>query len=125
MPFLIFFPRRMRMFGAWCLIVLQVLIFITGNYTFFNLLTVALTLFLFDDQALARFVPAARHRDRSPNVRGPRALARVAAAVAVLVMVLSLSHLVETFNGRLPAALNAPFATRRRCRSSIPMACSR
>ncbi len=58
MPFLIFFPRRLRMFGAWWLIGMQVLIFITGNYTFFNLLTIALTLFLFDDQALARFVPA-------------------------------------------------------------------
>ena len=57
-PFLIFFPRRLRMFGAWCLIGMQVLILLTGNYTFFNLLTIALTLFLFDDQALARFVPA-------------------------------------------------------------------
>ena len=63
MPFLIFFPRRLRMFGAWWLIGLQVLIFVTGNYTFFNLLTLALTLFLFDDQALARFVPVL-HRDR-------------------------------------------------------------
>ena len=37
-PFLIFFPRRIRMFGAWCLIVMQVAIMITGNYGFFNLL---------------------------------------------------------------------------------------
>src|SRR4029079_18842775 len=35
-PFLIFMPRRIRMFGAWSLIALQVLIFLTGNYTFFN-----------------------------------------------------------------------------------------
>jgi len=48
----------MRIFGAWGLIGLQVAILATGNYTFFNLLTIALTLFLFDDQALARFVPA-------------------------------------------------------------------
>ena len=33
-PFLIFFPRRIRMFGAWCLIVMQVAIMITGNYGF-------------------------------------------------------------------------------------------
>ncbi len=57
-PFLIFFPRRIRIFGAWCLIGMQVAILLTGNYGFFNLLTIALTLFLFDDQALARFVPA-------------------------------------------------------------------
>jgi hypothetical protein len=104
-PFLIFFPRRIRMFGAWCLIGMQVLIFITGNYTFFNLLTIALTLFLFDDRALARFVPGPV-AERLQEVRNVTARARLAACVAVIVMVLSLSHLFETFNGRLPAALN-------------------
>ena len=103
-PFLIFFPRRVRMFGAWCLIGMQVLILITGNYTFFNLLTIALTLFLFDDQALARFVPApiAERLLEAGKITGR---ARVAAFVAVVVMVLSLSHLFETFNGRLPSYL--------------------
>ncbi len=104
-PFLIFFPRRIRMFGAWCLIGMQVLIFLTGNYTFFNLLTIALTLFLFDDRALARFVPAPV-TERLLEVRNVTARARVAACVAVVVLVLSLSHLIETFNGRLPSALN-------------------
>ena len=51
-PFLIFTPRRWRMAGAFVLLGLQALIFLTGNYTFFNPLTIALTLFLFDDQAL-------------------------------------------------------------------------
>jgi predicted DCC family thiol-disulfide oxidoreductase YuxK len=103
-PFLIFFPRRVRMFGAWCLIGMQVSILITGNYTFFNLLTIALTLFLFDDQALARFVPAliTERLQETPPVTGR---ARVAASVAVVVMVLSLSHLFETFNGQLPSFL--------------------
>jgi len=112
-PFLIFFPRRVRMFGAWSLIGMQVLIFITGNYTFFNLLTVALTLFLFDDQALARFVPAAiaerlleTRAGADDQTSRARAIA-VPAVVALVVMVLSLSHLFETFNGRLPPYLNA------------------
>ena len=102
LPFLIFFPRRMRIFGAWGLIGMQVVILATGNYTFFNLLTIALTLFLFDDQALARFVPAQIREtllDRSAG-RIP------AIAVALVVMVLSLSHLLETFTGRVPAVLN-------------------
>jgi predicted DCC family thiol-disulfide oxidoreductase YuxK len=107
MPLLIFFPRRLRIFGARWLIGLQILIMATGNYTFFNLLTLALTLFLFDDQALARFVPVL-HRDRIAERVEDRRAPYVAAAVGVLVMVLSLSHLVETFNGRLPASLNAP-----------------
>jgi lipase maturation factor 1 len=51
-PFLIFSPRRWRIAGAYVLLGLQALIFLTGNYTFFNVLTAALTLFLFDDQAL-------------------------------------------------------------------------
>jgi hypothetical protein len=102
LPFLIFFPRRMRMFGAWGLIGMQLVILATGNYTFFNLLTIALTLFLFDDQALARFVPA-QNRETLPD----RSAGRVPAiAVALVVMVLSLSHLLETFTGRVPAVLN-------------------
>jgi lipase maturation factor 1 len=102
LPFLIFFPRRMRIFGAWGLIGMQLVILATGNYTFFNLLTIALTLFLFDDQALARFVPA-QNRETLPD----RSAGRVPAiAVALVVMVLSLSHLLETFTGRVPAVLN-------------------
>ncbi len=105
-PFLIFFPRRMRMLGAWCLIGMQVAILITGNYTFFNLLTIALTLFLFDDQALAHFLPAPIG-ERLLEARKLTGRARVPALVALVIMVLSLSHLFETFNGRLPAFLNA------------------
>jgi hypothetical protein len=46
-PFLFFAPRRFRLAGAWIAIVLQLLILLTGNYTFFNLLTIVLALFLF------------------------------------------------------------------------------
>jgi hypothetical protein len=46
-PFLFFAPRRTRHVGAWITIPLQVLILLTGNYTFFNYLTIALCLFLF------------------------------------------------------------------------------
>jgi lipase maturation factor 1 len=106
MPFLTFFPRRMRLFGAWCLIGLQGVIFATGNYAFFNLLTLALTLFLFDDQALARFVPAA-NRGRFSEGSESRIARFSAITVAVVVMLLGLSHMFETFTRRLPAPLNA------------------
>src|SRR5579863_9307997 len=56
-PFLLFMPRRIRIVAAWSLIALQTLIFVPATYPFFNLLTVALCLFLFDDYALERFVP--------------------------------------------------------------------
>jgi predicted DCC family thiol-disulfide oxidoreductase YuxK len=48
-PFLIFGPRRLKQIAAIGTLGLQSLIFLTGNYTFFNLLTMALCLFLFDD----------------------------------------------------------------------------
>jgi predicted DCC family thiol-disulfide oxidoreductase YuxK len=51
-PFLIFLPRRIRHAGAALMIAFQILISLTGNYTFFNWLTIALCLLIFDDQAL-------------------------------------------------------------------------
>jgi lipase maturation factor 1 len=46
-PVLFFAPRRVRQIGAWIAILLQFLILTTGNYTFFNFLTIALCAFLF------------------------------------------------------------------------------
>jgi hypothetical protein len=103
-PFLVFMPRLMRIYGAWCLIGLQVLIMVTGNYTFFNLLSIALCLFWFDDRALERFVPA---QVKETFASQPPERRLVPAVVAVLVLVLSLAHLYQTFTGVVPAAVNA------------------
>jgi len=46
-PFLFFAPRKIRHVAAWITIALQLLILTTGNYTFFNLLAIILTLSLF------------------------------------------------------------------------------
>ncbi|MEO7949430.1 MAG: lipase maturation factor family protein [Chthoniobacterales bacterium] len=46
---LIWLPRRLRHFSAGALIFLQIVIGLTGNYAFFNLLTIALCLLLLDD----------------------------------------------------------------------------
>ncbi len=56
-PFLIFAPRRLRTAGCIGLVGLQVLIILTGNYCFFNLLTIALCLLLIDDVMWKRFLP--------------------------------------------------------------------
>src|SRR5438876_5150886 len=53
-PFLIWAPRRPRLIAAGLMIFLQVVIGITGNYCFFNLLTIALCLLLIDDATLVR-----------------------------------------------------------------------
>ncbi len=52
-PFLIFFPRRLRLVGCGALVLLQFVIAATGNYCFFNWLTIALCILLLDDAALA------------------------------------------------------------------------
>src|SRR5881392_2762742 len=53
-PFLIWAPRRPRLIAAGLMIFLQLAIAITGNYCFFNLLTIALCLLLIDDAAIGR-----------------------------------------------------------------------
>jgi len=56
-PWLMFGPRRVRLAGAGLLAGLQVLIVLTGNYAYFNWLTLALCLVLLDDFMLAGLVP--------------------------------------------------------------------
>ena len=48
-PFFIWTPRRLRLLCCGLFVVLQIVIGLTGNYAFFNLLTIALSLLLVDD----------------------------------------------------------------------------
>jgi lipase maturation factor 1 len=57
-PWLVVGPRRLRHFAASLLIGLQVLIALTGNYAFFNVIAIALCVTLLDDATLRRLVPA-------------------------------------------------------------------
>jgi hypothetical protein len=85
--FLVFLPRRPRAFAAWCILLFQFAIMLTGNYGFFNLLTIALCVFLFDDQALRHVMP---HRLLSSiKERAPRP-GRVATAVATTLAIVTL-----------------------------------
>ena len=60
-PFLIFLTRRFRLAAFGALVFLQVIIAATGNYTYFNLLTVVLCVLLLDDAVWPR-----RLRERIP-----------------------------------------------------------
>jgi lipase maturation factor 1 len=53
-PFFIWAPRRLRLIAAGLIIFLQIVIALTGNYCFFNLLTIALCLLLIDDTVWRR-----------------------------------------------------------------------
>lgn len=54
LPFFIFLPRIPRLLAFWGLMLLQVTIILTGNYNFFNWLTIVLCFSLVDDRAWSR-----------------------------------------------------------------------
>ncbi len=56
-PFLIFLPRRLRFLAALAFVALELLIAATGNYGFFNWLTILLCLLLLDDSMIQRWLP--------------------------------------------------------------------
>jgi predicted DCC family thiol-disulfide oxidoreductase YuxK len=110
MPLLMFGPRRLKHIAAFGTIGLQILILLTGNYTFFNLLTIALCLFLLDDQFFSRKAkPGAS--PPSGNTRPAIYTNRyVSAVLFTVVMTLSLTGLAGMFGFRVPAILSAALA---------------
>jgi len=53
-PFFIFFSRKFRLVAFGCFVGFQIVIMVTGNYGFFNVLTIVLCVVLLDDGALER-----------------------------------------------------------------------
>lgn len=123
-PFLIFLPRRLRLFAFWPLVALQLVITVTGNYTFFNLLTIFLCVPLLDDRALLSWLSklsVLRQRSigqtRMPRTRSTPGLAskrwRVFRSIAVgvfaaVILVLSSMLMIDAF--RIQAQWPAPIA---------------
>lgn len=91
-PFLIFLPRRPRLLAFILLVFLQLLILATGNYNFFNLLTITLCVPLLDDAYLSRILPRRICGVFPPRdaLRRPRRL-RAATHAALAVVVLTVS----------------------------------
>lgn len=103
-PFFMFGPRRLRL-GAFALItLLQMAIGLTGNYAFFNLLTVALALLLLDDAAWPR-----KWRERVSGDKEAKASARLRrrpvpfrVSVGVLVLLLTAVNFCATLKLNIP-----------------------
>jgi predicted DCC family thiol-disulfide oxidoreductase YuxK len=94
--FLIFLPRRPRAVAACCVLLLQSLIVLTGNYNFFNLLTMLLCVFLFDDAALRRLVPWLESRTKDRALLPGRKATMVATALALIVVPVGLDRIWQT-----------------------------
>jgi len=96
--FLIFLPRRLRAGAACCVLLLQSMVVLTGNYNFFNLLTMLLCVFLFDDAALRRVVPRSLSSWAESRVPLPGHRATlIAAALALIVVPVGLNRIWQTF----------------------------
>jgi predicted DCC family thiol-disulfide oxidoreductase YuxK len=107
LPFLIFFPRRLRFVAAFGILFLQVVILLTGNYAFFNLLTMALCLVLFDDAALRKVLPnrVTRFAQRyAREIRAQKYVSYAIGAFALLIVPVSLAQLRAVFTGRISFA---------------------
>ena len=108
LPFLIFCPRRLRFVAAWGFLLLQALILLTGNYTFFNILGMALCLVLFDDAVLRCALPSRLIRFVRKHAGGTqpgRGMVSIATwAFALLVLMVSLVQLHAEFGGRISGA---------------------
>ena len=61
-PFMMFLPRKYRLIAAWITLGFQLLIIFTSNHNWFNFLSIALCLFLFDDKAVRRIIPGGVER---------------------------------------------------------------
>jgi predicted DCC family thiol-disulfide oxidoreductase YuxK len=95
-PFLIFAPRRLRFMAAGAITTLMILIAATGNYCFFNLLTIALCILLLDDAALRRFIPA-KWREMHSNADRLRWPSWIITPLAVVVTIVTTMNLLGAF----------------------------
>ncbi len=106
LPFLIFFPRRLRFLAAYGILLLQTLILLTGNYTFFNLLTMALCLSVFDDAALRKVLPQRVTwfmQCHAKEIRPGKIGSFVVGSFALLVVSVGLIQLRAAFGGEISA----------------------
>ena len=107
-PFLLFGPKRIRQVGVALLMLLQFMILLTGNYAFFNFLSLALCLWGLDDDA---FRPLTRLllRGRVALEDAGSRMARLGrAAASVVLAFLMLQGIVQVI-GMLSPGVAAPF----------------
>ncbi len=106
-PWLIFAPRRLRFLGAAALAALQFLIMLTGNYTFFNWLALALCLLLLDDQALRPRKLARLFRPARPSTQSGWP-AKAIIPLTIVVILLTVAQIASVFG--IPSVVAAGLA---------------
>ena len=100
-PWLIMLSRGLRFVAAGAITFLMLLIAVTGNYCFFNLLAIALCVLLLDDAALRRWVPR-RWRQLPANPHARRWPWWVTVPLAAHVIPVTTMTLLEAFRKPIP-----------------------
>ncbi|MEQ8860932.1 MAG: lipase maturation factor family protein [Pseudomonadales bacterium] len=80
-------PRRLRLVALPAIVLLEGLIFLTGNYNFFNLLTLVLCLCLLDDADLPRRLKRPRRMKRPRLIVRPRRVSSTGARCCAGVLI--------------------------------------
>jgi predicted DCC family thiol-disulfide oxidoreductase YuxK len=108
-PFGIWGPRRVRLVSFWLMLALQALIAATGNYGFFNLLTVVLCLLMLDDTQWPRWLRLAPPASADPPSTVQR---RAVVALCVVYGVFGTMLLWVAFfpGARVPKILGTAFS---------------
>ena len=97
-PFFILFSRKMRRTAAILLILFQFLIILSGNYGFFNLLTITLCISLFDDQYLRKF-NFVSVVDSKPYLKNYKVFKKIKRGLSFIVLILFVNSFV-IFTGK-------------------------
>jgi hypothetical protein len=95
-PALIFAGRRARLTAAGCFVFLQVLIMLTGNYTFFNWLTMLLCVPLLDDDVFKRRNSAVVPEAQTSLPRCPRWRRFILLPISLVILLVTFMSLLGT-----------------------------
>jgi len=96
-PLLYFAPRRGRIVAFWITLLFQLLIMLTGNYGFFNLLSIVLCFTLLDDVTWPKWL---RRTPIDPR-RRPWLRGWILAPVAAVILLVTVPQLVGAFGANI------------------------
>ena len=102
-PFMMFMSRKYRFVAAWLTLALQALIIMTSNHNWFNILTIILCLFLFDDKAIRRVLPDSISNwllEQKQIATAPASLRMASYLFAAVIMVTSSIQIWEMASGK-------------------------
>ncbi len=102
-PFMMFMSRKYRFIAAWLTLGLQLLIIMTSNHNWFNILTIILCLFLFDDKAVRKVLPNSLGNwlvQQNPLTSSSLVVSTASYVFATLILIASTIHLWEMATAR-------------------------